>query len=102
MVCINDDVTKDHIEFTNPGGAYTFCHCAGPNTFMISGTGTVSIKNGVITLTDKKPDRSVSAGLLTQKTGSAAIYFTLVPGGGTRVFRINQTNPNQTCGCVVV
>ena len=99
-ICITDSRTGDNIQFTNPGGAYTFTQCS--TGFTLSGTGTVSSKSGVITLTDRKPDRSVNAGLNPNtKTGSAAIYFTPVPGGGTRVFRINQTNPNQTCGCVV-
>jgi len=100
VVCITDTRTRDNIQFTNPGGAYTFTQCS--TGFTVSGTGTVSTKSGVITLTDKKSDRSISAGLLSnQKTGSAAIYFTQTPGGGTRVFRVNQTDPNQTCGCVV-
>jgi hypothetical protein len=100
VICITDTRTRDNIQFTNPGGAYTFTQCS--TGFTVSGTGTVSTKSGVITLTDKKSDRSVSAGLNpSQKTGSMVIYFTQTPGAGAQVFRVNQTDPNQTCGCVV-
>jgi hypothetical protein len=100
VVCITDTRTRDNIQFTNPGGAYTFTQCS--TGFTVSGTGTVSTKSGVITLTDKKSDRSVNAGLNpNQKTGTMVIYFTQTPGAGAQVFRVNQTDPNQTCGCVV-
>jgi hypothetical protein len=100
VVCITDTRTRDNIQFTNPGGAYTFTQCS--TGFTVSGTGTVSTKSGVITLTDRKSDRSVNAGLNpNQKTGTMVIYFTATPGAGAQVFRVNQTDPNQTCGCVV-
>jgi hypothetical protein len=95
--CITDGVTHDNLTFT-AGGAYTFTQCS--TGFTVSGTGVVTTPNGVTTLTDKKPDRSVNAGLFTsQKTGRAVIYFFSSPGVA-RVFQANQTNPSQVCGCV--
>jgi hypothetical protein len=95
--CITDGVTHDNITFT-AGGAYTFTQCS--TGFTVTGTGVVKNNSGVTTLTDKKPDRSVNAGLyMSQKTGRAVIYFTPVPGGGARVLQANQTNPSQGCGC---
>src|SRR5215468_4731669 len=50
---------------------YLFTHC-GPNGFTLSGTGMVSFVNGIRMLTDKKPERNISAGFNTaQLTGSA-------------------------------
>ena len=95
--CITDSVTHDNLTFT-AGGAYTFTQCS--TGFTVSGTGVVTTPNGITTLTDKKPDRSVNAGLFTsQKTGRAVIYFFSAPGVG-RVLQANQTNPSQACGCV--
>jgi hypothetical protein len=95
--CITDGVTHDNLTF-NLGGAYTFTQCS--TGFTVSGAGVVTTHSGVTTLTDKKPDRSVNAGLsTTQKTGRAVIYFFSSPGVG-RVLSANQTNPSQACGCV--
>jgi hypothetical protein len=61
----------------------------------------VTTPSGVITLTDRKADRSVNAGLITgQNTGRVVIYFVIAPGV-LQFFQANQTNPNQTCGCGV-
>ena len=95
--CVRDNVTHDNITFS-PSGAYTFTQCS--TGFTLSGTGVFSMPSGVATVTDKKSDRSVNAGLYTgQGTGSAAIYFIATPGGAARVFRINQTIPFAPCGC---
>ena len=95
--CVTDNITHDNITFTT-GGAYTFTQCS--TGFTLSGTGVFSMPSSVATVTDKKPDRSVSAGFNTaQRTGSAAIYFIKTPGAGAQVFRINQTIPNAPCGC---
>jgi len=95
--CVTDNITHDNITFT-AGGAYTFTKCSP--AFTLSGTGVFSMPSGVATVTDKKPDRSVKAGLNTaQGTGSAAIYFIATPGGAAQVFRVNQTIPFAPCGC---
>src|SRR5262249_45750252 len=60
--CVVDNFTRNNITF-GPSGAYTFTQC-NPS-FTLSGTGVFSMPNGVATVTDKKPDRSVSAGLNT-------------------------------------
>src|SRR5215471_20051703 len=97
-VCITDSITRDNIQFTL-GGAYTFTQCSTGLT--ITGTGVVTTPNGVITLTDKKADRSVTAGLFTSQTGRAVIYLMSAPGL-FQTFQANQTSPNQTCGCVPI
>jgi len=95
--CVSDNITHDNIVFTT-GGTYTFTKCS--TAFTLSGTGTFSMPSGVATVTDKKPDRSVKAGLNTaQGTGSVAIYFIATPGAGAQVFRVNQTIPFAACGC---
>jgi hypothetical protein len=96
-VCVTDNITHDNIVLF-PNGVYSFVQCS--TGFHLSGTGVFSIQSGVSTVKDKKPDRSVNAGLNTaQGTGSAAIYFIATPGGAAQVFRINQTIPFAPCGC---
>jgi hypothetical protein len=95
--CVTDNITHDNVTFST-GGTYTFTQCS--TGFTLSGTGVFSMPNGVAMVTDKKPDRSVNAGLFTgQGTGSFAIYFIPTPGGAIRVFRGNQTIPFAPCGC---
>ena len=95
--CVTDDRTHDNITFSTVG-SYSFTQCS--TGFTLSGTGFFSTPSGVASVKDKKPDRSVNAGLNTaQQTGSAAIYFIATPGGAARVFRVNQTIPNAPCGC---
>jgi hypothetical protein len=66
---------------------------------MISGTGVVRTVNGILMVTDSKPDRRVSAGFNTgQRTGSATIYIMIAPGVW-QTFRISSTNPNAVCSC---
>jgi len=48
-------------------------------------------------LTDSKPDRRINAGLLTQGTGHATVYFVAAPGI-IDTFNLNQTIPFRSCG----
>ncbi|MGH9763274.1 MAG: hypothetical protein ACREAC_20795, partial [Blastocatellia bacterium] len=64
-----------------------------------SGTGTVTNAGGIITLTDSKPDRRISAGFNPgQRTGRANVTLILAPGV-YQMITINQTNPNAVCAC---
>jgi hypothetical protein len=95
--CVTDNITHDFVLF-GPNGTYTFFQCS--TGFSLPGTGVFSMPSGVATVTDRKPDRSVKAGLNTATgTGSAAIYFIAIPGGPAQVFRINETIPFAPCPC---
>jgi hypothetical protein len=94
--CITDDRTHDNLSFS-AGGAYTFTRCK--DGFTLSGTGTVRMVGSIAVLTDKKSDRLIKAGFLTnQKTGRANV--TLIIGKGIfQTITVNQTNPNAACSC---
>jgi hypothetical protein len=94
-ICITDDHSGDSISINCGTGAYTFI--GGAPVVTISGTGTLRQVNGIEMLTDSKPDRRVSAGLLLGPgSGSATIYFLVTPGVW-KVYRINQTVPFRAC-----
>jgi hypothetical protein len=95
-VCLTDDRTGDHISFTCPGGTYTFT--GGSPLITLTGTGSVNTVNGTETLTDNKPDRRLTAGLLlSQGTGRAVIYYFPTPGI-IQTFSVSQTVPFRACG----
>jgi hypothetical protein len=97
-VCLTDDRTGDHISFTCPGGTYTFT--GGSPLITLTGTGSVNTVNGTETLTDNKPDRRLTAGLLlSQGTGRAVIYFFPTPGI-IQTFSVSQTIPFRACGAM--
>jgi len=100
LTCISDSVTHDNLSFFNAGpltGIYHYVQCS--TGFMLDGRGTVANQSGVVTLTDREPDRSVNAGLLTsQNTGKASISFMIAPGV-FQYFQVNKTDPSTPCGC---
>ena len=95
--CMRDNVTGSVLSYDNTTGAYTFCTTAG---FTLTGTGVITVQNSIIMLSDKKPDRNVSAGFNTgQLTGSAVIYVLIAPGVW-QVYRIHDTTSFGTvCAC---
>jgi hypothetical protein len=96
QACLKDIITGNVFQFDSTG-KYKFTRCS--DGFMVSGTGVVTLVNGILTLTDSKPDRRVSAGFITsQRTGSATIYIMIAPGVW-QTFRINSTNPAAVCSC---
>jgi spore coat protein CotF len=96
-VCIQDDVTGDNLRFNSVTGAYTYTRCR--DKFTLSGTGTARLANGMLSLTDSRPDRKITAGLSTsQLTGRANITLILAPGI-YQTITLNQTNPHPTCTC---
>src|SRR5262249_34989296 len=95
--CLKDSSTGNIFQFRSTTGAYQFTRCS--DGLMISGTGMVSTVNGILILTDSKPDRRVSAGFNTgQRTGSATIYI-MIAQGGWQTFRISSTTPTAVCSC---
>jgi len=96
LICITDDHTGDNLRFNCATGAYTFNHLA--SSLTLTGTGTVSQVNFIVSVADQKPDRKVNGGLLlSQGTGSGVVYFFPTPGGGIQVYHINQTIPFRAC-----
>jgi hypothetical protein len=96
-ICIQDDITHDTFRFNTQTGAYVYTRCR--DKFMLTGTGTVRIIGSVVTLSDTRPDRRITANfLLNQLTGRA--YITLIPAPGvSQTIVVNQTNPHATCTC---
>ncbi|HWX41847.1 MAG TPA: VCBS repeat-containing protein [Blastocatellia bacterium] len=97
-MCLKDNNLNDFIQWNSSTGDYVFTHC-GTNGFTLSGTGQVGFANGIRSLTDKKPDRNISAGFNTASlTGSANVV--VIPSPGLFVtYRITDTNPHATCNC---
>ena len=95
--CLKDTTTGDFIQWNTSTGAYSFTHC-GPNGFTLTGTGQVSLVNGIQWLKDKKADRIISVGRNAQSTGGGNVTVSFAPGISQN-FRINDTNPNPTCAC---
>ena len=95
--CLKDNSTGNLLQWNSTTGAYKFTRCS--DGFMLTGTGTVGLVNGIKTLTDFKSDRRISAGFNTgQLTGNAIIYLQ-VAQGVWQTLRIIDTNPAATCSC---
>jgi len=94
---LKDSTSGNLIQWNSTTGQYQFTRCS--DNFVLSGTGTVSLVNGIRTLTDFKSDRRISAGFNTsQLTGNATIYLK-VAQGVWQTFRIVGTNPSAVCKC---
>ncbi|MGH9764424.1 MAG: hypothetical protein ACREAC_26620, partial [Blastocatellia bacterium] len=96
--CLRDSVTGDFLQWSSTTGSYQFTHC-GKNGFTLSGVGSARTVGGMKMLTDRKPDRSISAGFNPGTlTGTANIIVIPAPGLST-TYHINDTNPHATCSC---
>jgi hypothetical protein len=95
--CLKDNGTGNLLQWNSTTGDYKFTRCS--DNFMLTGTGTVALINGIRTLNDFKTDRRISAGFNTgQLTGNATIYLK-VAQGVWQTFRIFDTNPSAACKC---
>jgi predicted outer membrane repeat protein len=95
--CLKDNSTGNLFQFSSVTGQYLFTRCS--DSFTISGTGVVSLVNGIRTIKDMKSDRKISAGFNTgQLTGNATIYLK-VAQGVWQVFQIHDSNPSAVCKC---
>jgi hypothetical protein len=95
-VCIQDDHTKDTFRFNSMTGQYVYTRCS--DGFTLTGTGTVSIVNGYIYITDNKPDRRINAAWsMATFTGRANV--TLIRSGLFQTITVYDTNPHPTCTC---
>jgi len=97
--CLKDNNTGDVFAFNSSTGAYQYTRCR--DGFSISGVGTLRTVNGVLNLTDTKPDRRVSGGfLMGQQTGRVTIMF-MIGQGLWQTFTVNDTTSfgaGCTCG----
>jgi predicted outer membrane repeat protein len=95
--CLKDNITGNLLQWNSTTGQYKFTRCS--DGFMLTGTSTVALVNGIRTLKDFKTDRRISAGFNTgQLTGNATIYLQ-VAQGVWQTFRIIDTNPSAACKC---
>jgi hypothetical protein len=97
-ICLQDNFTGDIFRFNSMTGQYQYLRCK--DGFTLSGTGTVSIINGYVTITDSKPDRRINAGWSSATlTGRANV--TLIRPGVFQTITVYDTNPHPTCMCPV-
>jgi hypothetical protein len=95
--CLKDNNTGNLLQWNSTTGQYKFTRCS--DSFMLTGTGTVGLVNGIRTLMDFKSDRRISAGLnVGQLTGHATVYLQVVQGVW-QSSQIVDTNPNAVCAC---
>jgi hypothetical protein len=94
---LKDDSTGNLLQFNSVTGQYLFTVCS--TGFTLSGTGVIGHASGILTITDSKSDRKISAGFNTGSlTGSATID--LMAGAGVwQMFKINDTNAAAVCSC---
>jgi hypothetical protein len=94
-VCVQDDSDGNLVRFSSTTGDYEFTKCG--TGFVLSGTGTVSRRGGIITLQHYLGDRRVSARVDNSvNRGTASIQ--LFSQGTT--FTITDRNmSNNTCAC---
>jgi hypothetical protein len=98
-VCLEDNSISGLLQWNSVTGQYKFTRCS--DGFMLTGTGTAGLVDGIRTLKDFKRDRRISAGFNTgQLTGGATIYL-MVAQGVWQVFRINATDPFAPCNCLL-
>jgi len=92
-ICLQDESNGNLLTFDETG-AYSFTNCT---TFTLAGVGVVKTKGLVLTLSDVKPDRRVSANVdLALRQGKASAQ-TFIPA---RTLTIRDRNiDNNTCTC---
>src|SRR5712691_9696338 len=96
--CLQDDSSPQTVVLVNSfTGNYLF---TPPGGTSLSGTGTVTRKGCIITLTDSQPDRSVQGTIdPCSRTGSASVQ-TSPPNKPKVKFTITDRNmANNTCSC---
>jgi hypothetical protein len=96
--CLKDDHTGDFIQFSSVTGDYVFTHC-GTGAFTLSGRGTITTPNGMLTITDIEAGKNVKISYNTGSlTGTAVITISSAPGL-SETYKISDTNPYPVCAC---
>ncbi|HKV41599.1 MAG TPA: hypothetical protein VJX67_20510 [Blastocatellia bacterium] len=98
-VCLTDDRTGFNIQYSSQTGAYTFSACSAG--ISISGTGKATNRDGVVTLTDKKADRTLSAAANAGLTTGSATVTIKTGQGSWRTFHIVDTRTGGKCAACV-
>jgi hypothetical protein len=100
--CLQDDRSKDFLQWSSMTGDYLFTHCSGVGTtppFTMEGKGVPSLVAYTRFLNDTQSDRKITALYLTnQFTGHGNVAIIIGPGLSQNYF-LNQTNPHPTCVC---
>jgi len=96
--CIRDNTTGDVFSFNALTGTYRYTRCS--DGFSISGNGVVRSVGGILSLTDNKPDRRISASFLTgQLTGNATVMISMAPGIWQTIMLHDTTSFGTVCSC---
>jgi hypothetical protein len=95
--CLTDFGQTSTLQWNSVTGQYKFTLCS--SGFMLPGTGTAALVNGIRTLRDFKTGVRISAAFNTgQMTGRATLYL-MQAQGVWQSFSINASNPNAACSC---
>jgi len=96
-ICMKDDSTGNTLQFNSVTGAYKFTRCS--DQFTLTGQGVIRTVGSILSLTDSKPDRRISAGfLINQLTGTATILLIPAPGI-SQTIAIKSTSRTKDCSC---
>ena len=94
-VCIVDESNGYQLHFDKNTGAYTFTNCSN---FTATGTGKVTIKGSIITLTHVAADRRLNATVdEAVKKGIASIK--IIVDGFVRTI-VDRNITNDVCACL--
>jgi hypothetical protein len=97
-MCLHDDHNGDFIQFSSTTGAYLFTQC-GTGAITVSGTGTIKVASGVLTITDKESNKTVTITYNNGSlTGTAVVTVSTAPGL-SQTYKISDTNPHPICSC---
>ncbi|HEX8087588.1 MAG TPA: delta-60 repeat domain-containing protein [Blastocatellia bacterium] len=93
-LCLQDDSNGNMVKINSATGLYQFTNCSG---LTVEGTGSMTLKGGLITLQHNAPDRRVLAKVDTS-TNKATATIQLFSQGAT--FTVTDRNTaNNTCAC---
>ena len=94
---LQDDATKDVFSFVSTTGDYLFERCINGNV-TLKGQGKLGLVNGILTLSDSKVDRNLTASI-SNSTGTGSTKISFIVQGVWQTFAITSTNPHPTLTC---
>jgi len=92
--CVQDDSSGSVFLFDSNSGEYQFSNCDG---FLLSGTGTMTRKGGVITLQHNASDRRIMARLDSAVKRGTAWIQSFAEGAGFGI--VDKNTGDNTCAC---
>lgn len=96
-ICIQDNRSGDTLRFNSTTGQYVYTRCKDKLT--LTGTGSVTTGGGLITLTDNRADRRISAGYNPGTLTGRANVTLILAKGVFQAITLNKTNPFASCTC---